>query len=208
MWIVVLAVHENDLFGAAGDVQLPAVHQPEVAGAQPAVGGERGGIGFPIFVVAARDVGPRHVHVADAILGQLAVLIVRDAHAAVGDGPALADESNGVRVGCRHWFHRIAGVHAVAVEREGAQRRAHRGEAHRERGFRQAVHRVHGVARELRGREPGEELIAQLHRDRLGAVENEPHGRQIQCLHRALPQHLQIVFVAEVRRAQDRGAHP
>src|SRR6202011_2526032 len=96
--IVVLPVHENDLFRAARDVQLPAVHQAEVTGAQPAVGGEGGGIRLRVFVVAARDVGPRHVHVTDPILGQLAVLIVRDAYTAVGNGLALAHESHGVRV--------------------------------------------------------------------------------------------------------------
>ena len=152
MRVVVLAVDEDDLLGAPGDVELAAVHEAQVAGAQPAVGGERGGVRLP---------GPRSSRASRSRrvmctwpmrpCGQLAVLIVGDAHAAVGDRPALAHEPQRVR--SRRRATSCTGspdVHAVAVQSDGAQRRADRREAHRERGFREAVHRVHGVARQPR----------------------------------------------------------
>src|ERR1019366_8388992 len=43
--IVVLAVDEQDLLVAAGDVQLALKDQPQIAGAQPAIGGESRGVG-------------------------------------------------------------------------------------------------------------------------------------------------------------------
>ena len=54
--VVVLAVDEDDLLGAAGDVVLALVHQREVAGPHPAIRADRGGGRFGIAVVTARDV--------------------------------------------------------------------------------------------------------------------------------------------------------
>ncbi len=68
--IVVLAVDEDDLLGAPGDVELAVVDEAEIAGAQPAVGGERGGVRRGVLVVALRDVVAADVHVPDASFGQ------------------------------------------------------------------------------------------------------------------------------------------
>ena len=54
--VVVLPVDEDDFLGAAGDVELAALHHSEIAGAQPAVGGEALGVRLGIFEVALGDV--------------------------------------------------------------------------------------------------------------------------------------------------------
>jgi hypothetical protein len=174
--VVVLAVDEDDLLGAAGDVELALVHEAQVPGAQPAIGAESGGIRLRVLIVAARDVIPGHLHVPDALRGKLPILIVHDAHAAVRDRSPLGHELHGVAVRDTHPLHHASGIHLVSVEGEGAQRRAHFREAHGEGGFGEPVHGVHGVARELRGCETREELVAELDRDRLRAIEDEAHG--------------------------------
>src|SRR5579885_385513 len=95
----------------------------------------------------------------------------------------------------------------MTVERDGPHRGARRWEAHGERGFGEAIHRIHGVARQPRGREPGQELLAELHRDRLRTVEDEPDARAVQPFDRPLTEDLEIVLVAKVGRAEDGGAN-
>ena len=75
----------------------------------------------------------------------------------------------------------------------------------RQARFGQAVDRKHDVVREPRGRERRRELAAQVRRDRLGAVEDDANGGA----DRARPPwprrgDLQVMHVAEVRRAGDR----
>jgi len=54
--VVVLAVDEDDLLGAARDVDLAVVPEREVARAQPAIGVDRGRGRLGIPEIAARDV--------------------------------------------------------------------------------------------------------------------------------------------------------
>ena len=62
------------------------------------------------------------------------------------------------------------------------------------------------VAGEADTRQAREEFLAELDRNRLGAVEDQAHAREIEVAGRALAEHLEIVPVAEVRRAEDRRA--
>src|SRR5256885_2262469 len=96
----------------------------------------------------------------------------------------------------------------MPIERDRAYRSAHLREAHPNGGFRESVHGIHRIARELRRRETREELVAQLQGNRLGAIENEAYGRQVQALDRPVAQYPEVMLVAEVWRAQERGAHP
>jgi len=95
----------------------------------------------------------------------------------------------------------------VAIEREGTKWRTHFREAHGKGGLREPVHGEHRIARELRGCEACEELVAELDRDRLRAVENETHRGEVETCNLAIPQHLEVVLVAEIRRAEDGRAH-
>ena len=103
--IVVLTVDEDDLLGAPGDVEIAAVDEAEIAGAQPAVRGERGGVRRRVLVVAARDVVAAQVHVPDASFGKLAVVVAGDAHAAVRNRPSLGDQLDGILVAVGHRLH-------------------------------------------------------------------------------------------------------
>ena len=59
---------------------------------------KRGRIGRRILEIAARDVVAADVDVADVLRRQLAVLVIGDAHPAVGDGRALGDQHHRILV--------------------------------------------------------------------------------------------------------------
>src|ERR1700728_494488 len=61
VWIVILAIDEQDLLVAAGDIQLALMDQPQVSGSQPAVGAKTGGVHRRILVIAASDIGAADV---------------------------------------------------------------------------------------------------------------------------------------------------
>ncbi len=138
------------------------------------------------------------MHVADLTLRQLLVIVPGDTHAAVGNRGALGDQHHGVPIGRCDELNGVADIHAVTVEGDRPQRRSHFREADRERGFRESVDGIHCVARQLCRRQARQEFIAEVDGDRLGAVEDHPHGRQIEPVDRPVAQHLQIVFVTEV----------
>ena len=58
--------------------------------------------------------------------------------------------------------------------------------AHGQRCFREPVNRKHRTAFKTGGRQSRQEFITQFDADRFGAVENQPHVRQIQPIERAL----------------------
>ncbi len=175
--IVVLAVDENDFLGTSGDEYLAVVEQGEVARAEPAILGERRGVGFRVLEVPAGDVVTTHFDVADPVLGQHVAFVVRQAYLTVRNHLAFGDELDGILVGFRDGLDRAAHIQLVTVERDRAHRGADLGEGDGERGFRETVHRKHRVPRELRGLHALEELVAELDRDGLRTVENEPGGR-------------------------------
>jgi hypothetical protein len=182
------------------------VHEREIAGAQPAVGGEGRGVGLGILEVAAGDIVAAHLQMPDPVLRQRPVLLIDDAHAAIRDRTPFGHELHRIARVRIHPLDGTAHAQAMPVEREGPHRRSGRREAHGERGLRETVHRIHGIARQAGGSEPRQELVAKLNRDRLRAVEDEPDAREIQSLDRALAEHLEVVLVAEVRRAEDARA--
>ncbi len=87
--IVVLAVDEDDLLGAPGDVQVAGEDHTQVAGLQPVVGGEGFGVGLRVFVIARRYVGAADVDVTDATLRQWLIIIAGNPYAAERDRHAF-----------------------------------------------------------------------------------------------------------------------
>ncbi len=206
MRVVVLTVDEHDLLGAPGDEQVSLDHHAQIAGAQPALRGEGAGIGRSVFEVAPSHVVAADQNVSDRTLGHLAVIVAAELHLAVGDGAAHRHQLHRVARAGSGTLYGLARAEVVTIELRGTQRRAGCRKGRRQGGFRQAVHRVHGVAGQLRGLHSRQELLAQLRGNGFGTVEDQPHGRQIQAVHGSIAEYLQVMPVAEVRRAQDGGA--
>ena len=74
----------------------------------------------------------------------------------------------------------VARPERAARERLHRERRADLRKRDGEAGLGQAVHGKHHVGREARGRERREEFAAQVRRDRLGAVEDDANGGQVE----------------------------
>ena len=118
--IVVLAVDENNLLGATGDVQLALVDNTEVARAQPAVSRARHGIRLRILVVSLRDVLPADVNVPDLPVGKRTILIVSDANADSEESRCrLAINTTAFLSVGGHGLHALARAEAMTIERDG-----------------------------------------------------------------------------------------
>ncbi|MHC8560697.1 hypothetical protein ACW23B_00845 [Streptomyces albidoflavus] len=82
--VVVDAVDDDDVLGASGDVQLAVAQERQVAGVEPAVLGERLGVGPRVVVVAVCHRGPADLEPAHVALREERVLVVDDAHGESG----------------------------------------------------------------------------------------------------------------------------
>ena len=143
LWIVILAVDENNLFGAPRNIEFSLVDNAEVTRAQPAVNRERDCIRLRILVVALRDVFSADMNVPDLPIGKRAIIIVGDANATVRNGASDSHVYHSVLVARRHGLHALARAQAVTIERDRTIRPADGREAYGQRGFREAVHRKH-----------------------------------------------------------------
>ena len=99
--IIVLAVDEDDLLRAAGDVELALVLQRKIAGAQPAIRGERRRIRFRVLEVAARDVVAADQEVANGVRRDVGAGIVDQLHVRERDRAAFAHQLQ------RRWIARV-----------------------------------------------------------------------------------------------------
>ena len=179
--------------------------ESEIPGAQPAIGSEGVAIGLRVLEVALSHVVAADMDVPDLPLRPWHIIVSAYPQAAVGNGTADAHQRHGIGSTARKELRLGARRHAVAIQTDRLQGGAHGRKAHRERGLCQPVDREHRLGSQLRGPQALEELLAELHRDRLRAVEDEPHARQIEIKvgHRALAEHLQVMPVAEIGRAQN-----
>ena len=197
--VVVLAVDEDDLLRPPGNVEVPLVDEREIAGAQPPIGAERRGVGLGIVEIAAGDVVTAHEQIADLSLRQRPILVIGDAHVAIGNHSPFRHELHRIARAFVDELHGAADPEAVAVERNRAHRLAGWREAHGQRGLREPIHRIHAVARQAGWLEPREELFRELHGDRLRTVEDELDAGEVEALHRPVAEHLEVVLVAEIR---------
>ena len=168
--IVVLAVDEDDFLAAAGDVQSALVQNTEIAGVDPAVGvdGERGRLG--VAEIAARDARAADQNVPDLPVRRPARAVIRDAQFGVRNHSSHAHQFDGVaRIGGIDLDAR-SDAELVPIGADPPIVGAELRERHRETGFRESIHRIHGTVLESGVGERLHEFVAQLHRDRLGAV--------------------------------------
>ena len=203
--VIVLAVDEDDLLGAAGDVVLALVHEREIAGPHPAVRADRGGRSLGIAVVTAGDVVALDQEVPDHARCHLGARIVHQPDARVRNRAADAHQPERIAVLRRGGRKRPGRTPSdrrstVSVAKLGSGL----GNRHGERCLREAVDRQHRRAPQTVRRQAGEELLGELHRDRLGAVEDDPHAAQVDAVERLVAERAQEMPVAEVRRAGHR----
>ena len=81
LWVVVLAVDEDNFLGTPGYIQLSHLHHAEVTRAQPTVRRVRNGIHFRVFIIAARHVLAPDLNMSHVAIRKRAILVVGDSDA-------------------------------------------------------------------------------------------------------------------------------
>ena len=189
--VVVLPVDEDDFLAAAGDVEIALVHHAEIAGIEPAIRAEDERGRLRIAEIALSDVRSADQYVADLAGRHGRARIVRDADLHVGKTPADAHQFDHVP--------RVDGVdldgraeaELVPVDSNPAVIRCRARKRDGETGLRQAVDRIHRALAKPGVRERLHELVAERHRDRLGAVVDRADARQIDALELAVAEHFE-----------------
>ena len=204
--VIVLAVDEDDLLGPAGDVEVAIDHHAEIARVQPAVGADHFGVDVRRLVVARRHVRPADQQVADGAVRERAPIGGGDADLGARNRLAHRHQRQRILTVRRHRTGRRADAERMAVEGPRPIAGLRRREALCERRFGQAVdgeHRRLAQAVRLHARH---ELVAEVHRDRFGTVVDQADFGQVGVGEGTLTEHLEVMAVAEVRRARDRRA--
>ena len=201
----VAAAADDDVLLAAGEKQHPFGEVGAVPGVHPFAVEQR----FRrrrIAVVAGG--GRRAAELQQSFLpvGQFQTRGVHRANVVAGDRRAAADHDQRRRVfGSR--FGRLTGSReAVPVKTIRAPRAARHGDRDAHRGFGEAVGRRQAVLAQPEFREALLERHDRLRADRLGGVEREAPGREIDALHVLVRNPAQAEFEGEVRAAGHRAA--
>ena len=129
--VVVLAVDEDDLLGAAGNVQSILVQHPEIAGIEPARAVDGGSSGLGFVEIALRHGWSADQNVADLTVGQRPVSLVRDQHLGVLDHLTHAHELEYVARVLGIELHRATDFELVAVRTDPAVVDVDRRQGHR-----------------------------------------------------------------------------
>ncbi|VVO41796.1 hypothetical protein PS691_05811 [Pseudomonas fluorescens] len=190
---------DDQVLGAAGQVDLTAGHVGEVERVEPAIAQYPAGL-FGIAVVAAAGGRPAKLQMTFAALGEFEPAAIDDANLLARQRPAAGDEAQrctGVR--CARQCIAV-GLERFALhpvdQRPSAQGR--KGQA--QRGLGQPIDGCQRGGRKPVASETFGEALQGIRADRLGTVEGHAPTAQVQALEVALREFAQAQFIGEIRR--------
>src|SRR5271163_482178 len=197
--VVVLAVDENDFLGAARDVKACLVNCAKIAGVDPAARVYRGRSGLRVGEVAARDTGAANQDVSNGVVRQPDARVICNEQFRVRHHVSHAHELEHITRRRGIELEPRADVQAMPIRAYPpiVQPQGRQGDG--ERGLRQSVYRVHGLALEAGVGKRAHEFIAQGHRYRFRPVVNRANCRQVEVFQPPITQYLEKMTVAEVR---------
>ena len=195
---------DDDVLFATGEVQLPGSEVAEVAGIQP-VALEQSGVGRRIPVVAPGRRRAAELNPTLRAFGQLVPRRIDDAHFVSGQRHAARHDTQRVHIVGRGRLrcavaHECAAIHAIDQGFPSERR-----ERDAEHAFGQTIDGEHRFTPKAVAPEARRKTLHRVRADRLGAVESETPGAEIQAVELRIGQLVQTQLVGEVRRRRHRG---
>lgn len=199
------AVEEQHVLVPARDAQPAVPQEPEVTGAEPALGEHlRADVGKA--VVATGQLGAAHHDVPGPPVPEDGARVVDDAHGAAGHRQPHIHQLDGRFA--RFGIHRHSTAQRRPVQDQGLGHLPGRREGHRQRRLRQAVDRLGRRGIQPRGPDLVGEGTPHRGRDRLRPDQDQPYGREVQPGQGLVGNTAYGQRQGEVGRGQHRGTMP
>ncbi|MNZ52987.1 hypothetical protein D3C78_708530 [compost metagenome] len=196
---------DDQILGAAGQVDLTSGHVGEVERVDPAIAQHPAGL-FGVTVIASGGRWPTELQVTFAALGEFDPATIDDANLMPRQRPAAGDKAQrcaGVRFGgqCSATGLERLSLHPVD-QRPSVQGR----KGHAQRGLGQPIDRRQRRGRQAVAYEALGKALQGIRADRFGTVEGQAPAAQVQALEVTVSEFVQTQFVGEIGRRRQGAA--